>query len=100
MIDDTDTLRGRAESNQDAVLHALEAVRAAIPDTTLIPSREAQLAGEPARRFDATIGEARLAEVVAVHDGRAYTVTMTGAPAGFGRAVEAFEAVLRSWRWD
>ena len=72
----------------------------AVPGAELSPARPTELAGAPARRFDATIGEARLSEVVAVRDGVAYTVTMTGAPAGFGRAVQTLETVLASWRWE
>jgi hypothetical protein len=100
IIDDAEPRRGRRARLADAAEQARDAVVAAAPGAVLSPARPARLAGVPARRFDASLGDARLSEVVAVHDGRAYTVTITGSPGGFGRDVEVFEDVLRSWRWD
>ena len=100
IIDDAAPPRGRTARLDDAVRQARDAVAEAVPGAVLGPPRATTLDGEPARRFDARLPDRRLSEVVAVHGGRAFTVTLTGAPATFGRDVEAFVAVLRSWRWD
>jgi hypothetical protein len=100
IIDDAEPPRGRAAELGEATEQARDAVVQAAPGARLGPARPAELAGEPARRFDATLDGSRLSEVVAVHGGRAYTVTITAAPAEHGRAVRELERVLSSWDWD
>jgi hypothetical protein len=99
IIDDAEPPRGAPPSSARPRSRPRRGGEAA-PGARLGPHAPAELAGEPARRFDATLDGARLSEVVAVHAGRAYTVTITAAPAEHGRAVRELERVLSSWDWD
>ncbi len=65
---------------------------------------EADVAGEPAPAYDYTIqfGSRTLAKraVFILHDGFAYTLTLTSPPEQFKRAAAELDEILASWTWN
>jgi hypothetical protein len=59
-----------------------------------------ELDGEPALRLDYKADEARIRQVGALRAGHFYLLSFTAAEKTFKRRVAAFDALLRSWRWQ
>jgi hypothetical protein len=98
-IDDVDPPRGAplALRRVEADARALMRKEKIVPG----PSVPATLGGAPARRFDGVAKTGlRVRELVAIHAGTVYTLTLVAAPAVFGRRAATFEDVIRSWRWE
>jgi hypothetical protein len=100
LIDDAEPPRGTAARLAGAVAMARDGLREAEPGVRLAPVQELELAGEPARAFEATGDGRRRRTVVAVHGGRVYTISLTTAAGAFDQRAKVMDAVLGSWRWE
>ena len=69
---------------------------------TTAPGRlePARLGGERAVRLDYETERGRVRQVGALRAGYFYLVTFNAAQSAFTRRLPAFDALVRSWRWD
>lgn len=63
-----------------------------------------KLGGDRATGYDYTVSRPgrtlRGRQVVAIHGGHVYTVTLTSAASAFAKANESFDRILGSWKWS
>ena len=73
------------------------------PARGLTPVERTSLSGEPARayEFERSHGERtlKLRQLIAIHDGTVYVITLTTLPDEFDQERETVASVVDSWRW-
>jgi hypothetical protein len=67
--------------------------------TTTSEPVDTRLAGEPAMRFDYEAEGGQVRQLGVLHRGHFYLVSLTAAPSAWGQRLQAFDELLRSWRW-
>jgi hypothetical protein len=60
---------------------------------------ETRLAGEPAMRFDYEAEGGQVRQLGVLHRGHFYLLSFTAAPGAWSERLQAFDQLLRSWRW-
>jgi hypothetical protein len=74
------------------------------PAQDLSPIESITLDGEEARTYEFRLEqnerELRLRQVIAMHDGQNYAVTLTADPDDFDDGIDGLESILDSWSWD
>jgi hypothetical protein len=64
------------------------------------PPVDTRLGGEPAVQLEYEAEDGRVRQVGALHAGHFYLASFTAAKTAFDHRVEAFDGLLRSWRWE
>ena len=76
------------------------------PAENLTPTEELTLGDKQARAYEFELDlpqgdrSARLRQLIAIHEGTGYAITLTANPDRFEQDRDDFEAILESWRWE